>query len=368
MESILYKKDSKDKIREWTIQVVDSTIIINHGLLDGKKVEKIKQIKKGKNIGKKNETTPEEQAVLEATSTWQHQKDKGYFETIEEAKTEKIYLPMLAHMFTKRKHNIVYGAYVQPKLNGVRCLAKKISETEIDFMSRGGKEYKTLQKHPMKQVLLLNLEIGEVFDGEIYKHGWGLQRIVSAVKKYNEDTLGLEYWVYDRAMSGTFEDRFMTKNINAKYIKYVKTYTVYEEKEVYEFHDQFVQEGYEGVIIRNKKGMYSFGSRSKDLQKYKEFIDEEFEVVGFNVERQNINGVDYECIMYECKTEEGGEFDCRPKGTLLTRQETYRNEIKTNQCIGKMLTVRYFELTDDTQGKGKKVPEFPVGICIRDYE
>jgi len=126
MNKILYKKDSKNKIREWAIQVTDSTIIINHGLLDGKKVEKIKQIKTGKNIGKKNETTPEEQAVLEATSTWQKQKDKGYFETIEEAKTEQVYLPMLAHMFTKRKHNIVYPAYVQPKLDGCFFRTTKI--------------------------------------------------------------------------------------------------------------------------------------------------------------------------------------------------------------------------------------------------
>jgi len=111
--------------------------------------------------------------------------------------------------------------------------------------------------------------------------------------------------------------------------------------------------------------MNAFGSRSKDLQKYKKFFDAEFKIIGFSAERQNINGVLYECIVYTCETESGDEFNCRPRGTLESRQELYREGQK---CLGKMLTVRYQALTDDTQGKGKKVPQFPVGICIRDYE
>lgn len=368
MKKILYKKDSKGKIREWVIYVRGSLIGVTHGLIDGKKIIKQKEIKEGKNIGKKNETTPEEQALLEAESTWNHQKDKGYFETIEEAETEQIYLPMLAHMFTKRKHNIDYFAYVQPKFDGIRCLCKKISNFDIDFMSRGGKKYKVLQRHPLREELLEKMKVGEIYDGEIYKHSWSLQRITSAVKKFSGDTLELEYWVYDIANDETFQKRLCKLPLDSVNIKHVKTYMIWKEEEVYKHHDQFVKEGFEGVIIRNAKGLYTFGSRSKDLQKYKQFIDEEFEIIGFGVENQNINGVDYECIMYQCKTKDGDEFDCRPKGTLLTRQELYRKEIKNKQCIGKMLTVRYFQLTDDTQGEGKKLPQFPVGICIRDYE
>ena len=64
-------------------------------------------------------------------------------------------------------------------------------------------------------------------------------------------------------------------------------------------------------------------------------------------------------ITLECKTPEGLTFRARPRGTREARTEQYQNG---NDYIGKQLTVRYQELTDDG------VPRFPVGITIRDYE
>jgi len=108
----LYKKDSKGKTRVLEIKVMGSIITTNYGIINGSMVTKTKTITEGKNIGKSNETSPEEQAVLEATSIWQKKKDKGYFESIKETKNAKSSLPMLAHTFSKRKHNISYPAYV----------------------------------------------------------------------------------------------------------------------------------------------------------------------------------------------------------------------------------------------------------------
>jgi len=368
MKKTLYTKDSKDRIRIWNVDVVKvsdgATIRIQHGLLDGTLVSKSKTVTEGKNIGKANETTPLQQAESEALSAWQNQKDTGYFETVEEAQNTMVYLPMLAHRFDKRKHNITYPAYVQPKLDGVRCLAKKVSETEIHFMSRGGKDYDTMQRHPVKDVLLKDMQVGEIKDGEIYKHGWSLQKITSAVKKYKENTMELEYWIYDRAIGGTFEQRFVTGEKSAG-LKYLETHVINSEADVQKWHDEFVKQGYEGVIIRNANGLYKFGSRSADLQKYKQFIDDEFEIVGWGVEEQSINGVAYRCIVYSCVTKDGATFNCRPRGSLTTRGEMLK---VADELVGKYLTVRYQALTDDTEGKGRKVPQFPVGICVRDYE
>jgi len=364
MKKTLYAKDSKEKIRIWKIEVVGANINTKHGLMDGKIVSKTKTITDGKNIGKSNETSPEEQAIAEATSTWQNQKDSGYFESINEAETTDIYLPMLALVFSKRKHDIKYPAYVQPKLDGVRCLVKKINKSTLHFMSRGGKDYNVLQKHPMVSALLEYMQVGDILDGEIYKHGWSLQKITSMVKKYQPETFELEYWIFDTPIRGTFEDRFVSMK-KSKNLKFVETHKIASESEVHTYHDKYVQEGYEGVIVRNADGEYKFGERSSDLQKYKEFIDDEFEITGWKVEEQNINGENYKCIVYICKTKDGATFNCRPKGTLKVREELLKI---AKDLVGKQLTVRYQALTDDTEGKGRKVPQFPVGICIRDYE
>ena len=361
----LYKKDSKGKTRILEIKVVDSTINTNHGLLDGSLVSKSKTITEGKNIGKSNETSPEEQAKLEASSTWQKKKDKGYFESIIETVNSIVYLPMLAHTFLKRKHNILYPAYVQAKLDGVRCLIKKISETEIHFMSRGGKSYDALQRHTiLKEMLLKIMKVGQIYDGEIYVHGWSLQKITSAVKKFSNKTLSLQYWIYDNVTDESFEDRFV-KVKKDKTLKYLETYAITCEEDVYKWHDKFVQDGFEGVIIRNSNGLYKLGSRSSDLQKYKEFFEDEFEIVGYETEEQNINGKNYKCIVYVCATPEGETFKCRPKGSLEIRQELLS---VADELVGKNLTVRYQAMTDEKQGNGRKVPQFGVGICIRDYE
>jgi DNA ligase-1 len=232
-------------------------------------------------------------------------------------------------------------------------------------MSRGGKDYDALQNHTLLVKLLLEyMSVGDVLDGEIYKHGWSLQKITSMVKKFKPETLELEYWIFDTAKGGTFEDRFMSMK-KSKKLNFVDTPKIKSEEEVQKWHDKYVQDGFEGVIIRNINGLYAFGSRSADLQKYKEFIDDEFEIIGWEVEKQNINDENYNCIVYVCKTKEGAIFKCRPKGTLKMREELLK---VADKLIGKKLTVRYQALTDDTEGEGKKVPQFPVGIVIRDYE
>jgi len=126
-------------------------------------------------------------------------------------------------------------------------------------------------------------------------------------------------------------------------------------EDVKRLHADYVAEGYEGLILRNKAGLYTVDHRSKDLQKYKEFLDEEFVVTGFTVGV----GVEAGCVLWTCQTAEGKEFSCRPKGTHESRQEAVATAAAQ---IGKKLTVRFQEWTDD------KKPRFPVGLAIRDYE
>jgi len=356
----LFGVSSTGKIKQWNIRVdlydSFSEIVTEYGYVNGKLQNSCKKITVGKNIGRANETTHAEQAVLEARSKWNSQKDKGYFEDIDNP-PERVVLPMLAHNFRKRAHSIEYPCYVQPKLNGVRCLAKKDSEDHITFTSRQGKEFENFPT--IAEGLIGLMKVGEIFDGELYHHDWNFQQIVSAVKNTaNPDRNYLYLEVYDIVNDSPFRDRneLIANRFNSLIDCVVPVYTTIceDEEEVYTWHNKFVGADYEGVIIRNANGLYTPGHRSADLQKYKEFIDEEFEIAGG---RADVDGG----VVFLCYSKNNAHdtFKIRPKGSLTYRQHLWYS---LDKLIGKSLTVRYQNLSEDG------IPIFPVGIAIRDYE
>lgn len=363
----IYSVSSKGKVKEWTVSVNSNrdgtaTIVREHGY-HGEKIQVIEKIiRKGKNLGKANETSPYEQAVSEAMSLRQKRLDTGYTESMPNPDTHHVELPMLAQPFEKSKHRIVYGAYVQPKLNGVRCLAKKVDEKTITYMSRKGKTYDTLDH--LTPTLLKVMKVGQIFDGEIYIHGKTFQHIVRLVKKLRPESKTLQYHVYDIA-DATLPFKMRTIELHSRLgnflpesnreIVLVQTGLADDEAAVKSFHDAFVREGYEGVIIRNADGKYKFDNRSADLQKYKEFFDEEFTIVG----GKEGTGLHEGCVIFEVETDSGNTFNVYPRGSLEQRREMFEN---LDDLIGKQLTVRYQEKSEDG------IPIFPVGIVVRDYE
>ena len=376
----LYSVSSKGKIKEWFIYVVSNddgtaTIVREHGYTGAKIQMNEKVISKGKNIGKTNETTPLDQAIKDATSMRQKRLDTGFTEEIPDLDNFiPPELPMLAHKFVDRKHNIKYPCFVQPKLNGVRCFAKKVDEETVVYTSRKGKVYTTLDH--LTPLLLNSMSVGEIFDGEIYVHGETFQHIVRLVKKLRPESITLQYHVYDIAVVDLpYVDRMkrlygMLKTTKPgahgdaysfsvdKYPEIVVTETreIMNEDGVYQRHDKYVQQGYEGVIIRNRDGVYKFDNRSVDLQKYKEFIDEEFEIVGGD----KGTGLHDGCVIFTCAVaKDGPVFNVYPKGTLQARRKMYDN---LTGYVGKYLTVRYQEKSEDG------IPIFPIGIVVRDYE
>lgn len=363
----LYTKDRENRLREWIQQVVDMgngtfEIQTKHGLQNGKQqVEKV-TINLGKNVGRANETTPEQQAILEAQSKWNGMKDKGYSENPKDI--EQV-LPMLAKKFQEYKHKIVYPCFVQPKLDGVRCLSKRVNGV-IEFISRKGKHYQTLSH--IEEELKTLMDIGDIYDGEIYIHGVTFQDLISAIKNVkNKDKAklnckDLEYWIYDYADSSLpFDERcaLIVNKLGVRkegtHIRLLRTDIADSEKEIMKYHKEYCAMGYEGIIIRNRNGKYEFNFRSNDLQKYKTFLDEEFEIIGVKDGIGRYSG----CATFICKTNKGETFDCNPKCTIEKKQEYWNNK---DDYIGKLLTVRFQEKSKDG------IPRFPIGISIRDYE
>jgi DNA ligase-1 len=348
----LYANASNGKIKVWEIEADNDTMIIRNGYLDGKIAVQTKKIK-GKSIGRSNETSDIEQCILECKAKWQKKIDEQYTPNknkIKEYSEQKVLLPMLALDYHKRKHDISFPCYVQPKLNGVRCIYQNGK-----FMSRKGKEFTTLS-HLLPEVKGLGINIP---DGEIYVHGMTFQKIVRLLKKYRPgETEKLEYWIYDQINNNTFQkrtDELFQKLDKTKHLIRVPTIVVKSEKEIKELHDKWIKEGYEGVIVRNINGLYKVKHMSKDLQKFKEFADAEFEIVGGH----EGSGPDEGTIVFEVKTKDNKIFSVRPKGTREERI-VWMKDIKN--LIGKELTIRYQNLSEDG------IPVFPVGISIRDYE
>ena len=370
----LYGKSTNGKIKEWNIGVMqmgDGTCYVEteHGYEDGKKQLDSRFIGEGKNIGRANETSAYEQACSEAKSAHSRKKDSGYVEDKNNIPSESdgMFLPMLAHRYDKHSSKINFPCWVQPKLDGVRMLARK-QDGVVTMWSRKGKVIDIPDK--INAQLCDMLSEGQCTDGELYVHGWTFQRIIAAVKKKRDDTDLLEYHIYDSPhQSLLFEDRLpqfgiqgarfptycQSWTIIGKNIKFVKTYDVADQEELDLFEGNFVQQGYEGMMVRNHASAYKYKHRSYDLQKVKRFIDDEYEIIG----GKDGSGRESGLIVYRCTTADGLEFDVRPRGSHEERAEIYKN---LDNYIGKMLTVRYQELTDDGR------PRFPVGIAVRDYE
>lgn len=367
----LYGVALTGKPKIWQVSVEDrdgvGVVIVQFGYIDGKQQINEREITKGKNIGKKNETSPVEQAISEAQSLWNKKKDAGYVETLtdspsafESHEDDYIPLPMLAHDYNKRGKSIKFPCYAQRKLDGVRCvaIAKK------GMFSRNGK---TMSEHLEHIEYELNtLRKGTTLDGELYSDTLTFQEVVGLVKKTKitgddmKKFLQIHLCVYDTISEDDYEDRYKTltalfKEHKFKYIRLLPTVVCETADDVKGLHAEYVAEGYEGLILRNKKGKYDVGHRSINLQKYKEFIDEEFKVIGF----KEGDGLEKGCVIWRCETEDGQEFDCRPRGTHEERIELFKHAKK---YIGKLLTIRFQEWTTD------KKPRFPVGIAFRDYE
>jgi DNA ligase-1 len=383
--------------KQWSICVSENgptTYIIqtSHGIVGGKMVIHETLISEGKNIGKKNETTAKQQAILEAQREWTKKVKQGYNERNESdsfVKKENLskgttgIKPMLATEFEKTSFasssssSSSFPLYIQPKLDGVRCLVYLSEEGKLVFQSRQNTIFDTVQ-HLTAELTdifttLQNSRLQKqqfVLDGELYIHGTPFNEITSMVRKSNHiDASLLQYHIYDCFLlddpTVPFTDRNailtrLSEERTYKNIVFVETRQANSLDEIETFHKYYttLADPYEGIMIRKMNSHYKQQNRSKDLQKYKKFFDEEFEIVGFNEGTGSHSGTP----IFICKSNENPEktFKATMQGTIESRRKMMAN---IGDYMGKMLTVKYQE-----KSVGDGIPRFPVGIEVRDYE
>ena len=367
----LYGKDTSGKTKQWSAAIFTNGSVarytVEYGQVDGKLQTTSRDFTEGKNIGKKNETTPLQQCTNEIKKKWEDKKEKERYSENEESDEvgTKIF-PMLAHIYdpkskTKVKNPIVYPCFVQPKLDGLRCLIY-LSGNNIVTQSRTGGIFTTMDHITSGLTKFFESWPNIILDGELYTNRYPFEELVGLIKRKHVDASDLpkmhqvHFHIYDIvSLQGYAERRhFILQNQRL----FPATFEIVKTEEATTVEDfktkftEYVQEGYEGIMLRNKKGPY-VSNRSHDLQKYKEFEEDEFVIVGF----REAEGRDSGTVIWRCATKTGDEFDCRPVGSVEHRKDLFQN---AQSNIGKLLTIKYQELSE------KGIPRFLSGKSIRD--
>jgi DNA ligase-1 len=359
MIKTLYKLDSKFKIRVWNIWTEDGILIQEAGILGGKLVQHSKQCK-SKNVGKSNETSPEEQALLELESEYKGKLTEGYFETIEEAETEVVILPMLAKSYDDEKHKVDWkNAYVQPKLDGMRCLAH-IKDNKVTLMSRDGKIINNMD-HISLSLSFIMEDI--ILDGELYAHGLTFQENMKLIKKYRPgESEKVQYHIYDCISDNNFITRSNIINIiitdsKIENTKLVITSICNSEKELKEAHILNIHSGYEGSMLRWGLKSYKTNGRSENLLKYKNFQDLDAEIIDILPNDANpLHGTPL--LKYSINKLSGVSSSIFKAGVKMSHEDRVDLLANKHLYIGKLANIRFFEWTDDGN------PRFPVMIGI----
>lgn len=373
--SKLYKRDTKGKIREWEIEIEGNRYRVTSGLQDGQQVTNEWTECEGKNIGRANATTPEQQALLEATAKWQKQQDKShYHEDVTKIDEEKFVKVMLATPYEKVKAKMDFeGAYIQPKLDGIRFFASKPHSH-----SRGGKQLGGMNIIRKEMDRLLNDHPEIQTDGEGYNHDYKdkFNELTSLIKRETITTVKeeeirevLQYHIYDVLTIGdlTKDDPYNDRMTAfwdliesdypelKKWLKKVDYIPVTDHDEIKAYFESYVALGYEGAIVRYNCGYEN--KRSKKLIKIKIFDDAEFEIVEILEGRGNRAGMAGR-ILVRLDTDVTGEvtFKSGIKGGVKFYKQLWKEK---DQLIGKTATIRFFGRNPDTD-----IPRFPVTVNV----
>ena len=277
--------------------------------------------------------------------------------------------PMLAHKYNPDKAD--YPAYIQPKLDGVRCVF-----TKDGAYSRTGKEFKNVDHIKKDLEVVFNKYPNIVLDGELYNHGLkdDFEKIISLVRKTKptEDQRQqaaelIQYHVYDVAnfshATYTWRMGFIAKLYNSSMVRtspnlvIIETKVVLDYDEALSYHKYCLKQGYEGSIYRSTDGKYK-NTRSWDLMKFKDFEDSEALIVGYEAGKGKRQGTLGKFIMQD---DEGVEFGC-PPGKGYDYKDLAAMIDNIHDYIGQRATFTYFQRTQAGSYR------HPLYKCIRNYE
>lgn len=382
--SALYRKDNNGNITVWQAEAQDLvTVHICHGKLGGKLVNEFikthrfahEEVKSRENTKRKsgykylselkdNVTLPTSEGLIEFLNAY-----LPAIRTTADGST----LAMLAKSFDKANNIFkkVEGYFGQYKINGLRCFIRAeegkglFQEYHLTFQSREGTYWDSLEVLEEKLINLLPIELlelmcneGYVLDGELYIPGYSVNDINSAVKNENNPLNKLvQYWCYDLAIEDTaqykrfeildgyldvfqhdyFEKRQHLNNLDA--LIYLPRYIIQDEEYARKKRDDFIDLGFEGLIMRNPIEEYQFGKRNMAMLKYKRATDGKFLILDIYPE-----GEKRDLPLFKLKNDiNDATFEVHINGSFEYQREFLFNEKLKEATIGKYMFVEYGE-------------------------
>lgn len=411
----LYNKVTKsDKIRYWyiyailknkndNINIIDNFIDIqkfkefeinnnyrklkiyiytDYGQIDGKITETIPTIiEVGKNLNKKNETTIITQSIIQMRNLYLKKIKSGYTLDLDnlsqESNNENIF-PMAIHEYNKYKKYIKYPCYIQPKLDGIRIIAKYNKNTNtVLFLSRRLNDIYGFDNIKQELKKLFEILPDIIIDGEFYNHNMNLQEI-SGIVRHQDINLDkknqLQFYIFDFIDINnnlTFEERInilynvFSQLSNFKYLVITETSLVDNQADSDKLFKRYVKDKYEGIVYKNKDALYEYSNikeiRSNQYIKRKKHYDEEYKIVGFE---GGIKGKDKDAIIFIMETPNNKHFKSVPNLSLEERKEMYILAKKNFDQLykNKMATISFDDYSKDN------IPLRAKFITIRDYE
>ena len=282
--------------------------------------------------------------------------------------------PMLAHKYNPDKFQ--YPGYIQPKLDGVRCVL-----TKDGAFSRTGKQFKNVDHIELALKPVFAQHPSLMLDGELYNHDLkdDFEKIISLVRKtkptdehraeaaelvqyhiydlYNDSDKGMWFNTYTSRLNFIMElSRKHTVSTN-KCLQVIDTDAVIDEDAARQFHAIYLSKGYEGSILRDPAAHYKNG-RSYGLMKFKDFDDSEAIIIGYEMGKGKRHGTLGKFIMQD---DAGVQFGC-PPGKGYNYKDLADMADNIHDYIGQRATFTYFQRT---QAGSYRHPLFK---CIRNYE
>ncbi len=265
--------------------------------------------------------------------------------------------PMLAKPLNEAK--LLKEVIVQPKYDGVRCLAYISKEEGVRLFSRNGNEYTSVPYVNKDLEVFLDVLDFAIIDGELYNHAMGFDEISGLARRKTGVSEGLEYHIFDTYMNidclrriGWLYTLYSEFHNRLTYVKPVSSNMI-DKESIPEALDIYLKKGFEGIIVRNPKAPYQ-QKRTYDLMKLKPMKTDIYKIVGFQEE-----------VSIEGKLKDRlGAFICEKDGEVFTvgsgledwqRVQYWENKYK---LIDKYIEVKYQNLTE------RGVPRFGVFLSV----
>lgn len=334
-----------------------------------------------------------EQVMLEAKHLVKEKLDKGYREIekdpdeYETSELEEILggvitgqngvpKPMLAKQADKVTNPKIYDKIwlASRKIDGLRCLIYMGDNGKLHTASRGAMNYDAAMGDILENKHLREM-IGDtklILDGECYHHGYTLQQLnsIARTQKTAVDYDVLQFYWYDIVdPNSTFDERFsLMKDIRDKMnlsfdpekefsaeelrIQFVPQEEVIGWDNMMKLHNQYVAEGWEGLVIRDPDKVYRPNGRTNDMIKIKKYSDMEVKVISYELGLRGSEDMTFRCVLPN-----GIEFLAKPFGDKSIKEDYVANFDK--EYKNKSATIKYFCLSDSG------VPLQPSLKCFR---